>query len=150
MKIITHPAPILREKAELVDLRSGTDHLTVGADLLIALDMIDDALAVAAQQIGSKLRMFAYRERDGDLNVLVNPSIVEARGRRLGKERCLSFPGRIFQVVRPQAVVVHAKSIEGDEVRLCWHDLYARMACHEIDHLDGVLVVDRLPGAKRG
>ena len=150
MKIVTHPAPILREEAEPVNPRSGTDHLVVGADLLIALDMLPDALAVAAQQIGSKLRMFAYRERDGEMNVLVNPTIVEVRGRRLGKERCLSFPGRIFQVVRPQAVVVHAKTIEGDDVRLCWHDLYARMAAHEIDHLDGLLVIDRLPGAKRG
>ena len=149
MKILTHPNPVLRRKTANVDL-AGTDHLEIAADLLIALDSDPNALAVAAPQIGASVRMFSYREQDGDLNVLVNPTIVEVRGRRLGKERCLSFPGRIFQVVRPQAVVVHAKSLEGDELRLCWHDLYARMACHEVDHLDGVLVVDRLPGAKRG
>lgn len=143
MSIITYPAKILTLPTRKVQ-PSDPARLEVGADLLIELDRDPGALAVAAPQIGSSLRMFAFRQEDGALDVLVNPAIVESRGKRIGRERCLSFPDQVFMVVRPQAVVVHAVTLEGDDVRLCWHDKYARMACHEVDHLDGVLVIDRV------
>jgi len=142
VSIVTWPAKVLTTPTVPVAFDDRT-RLDVAADLLIELDCEPAALAVAAPQIGSSLRMYAYREPDGELVVLVNPAIVEKRGKRLGWERCLSFPGERFRVVRPQAVVVHAQTLDGDHVRKCWHDLYARMACHEDDHLHGVLITER-------
>jgi peptide deformylase len=142
MTIVVHPAPVLEEPALPVDL-TDVSFLDIAADLLIALADTDGALAVAAQQIGATSRMFAYRTPAGGLEVLVNPKIIEARGKRLGKERCLSFPDEMFMVERAQAVTVAALTLEGDPIRHRWHDKYARMAQHEVDHLDGILVPSR-------
>lgn len=142
MMIVLHPAPVLEEPATPVDL-TDPGRLELAADLIIALADTPGALAVAAQQIGETKRMFAYRTPAGDLDVLVNPTIVETRGKRLGKERCLSFVDRTFLVVRPEAVVVRSFTLEGDPQRHRWSGGYARMACHEVDHLDGVLVTSR-------
>lgn len=142
MTIVLHPAAVLERPADLVD-PNDPDRLEIAADLLIELADNDGAIAVAAQQIGATVRMFAYRTQDGGLDVLVNPTIVEARGKRLGRERCLSFPDETFMVPRAETVAIRALTLEGDPVRHRWTDRYARMAQHEQDHLDGVLITSR-------
>jgi len=143
--IILAPNRVLETKTKPVD-PTDSRRLDVAASLLIELADTPGALAVAAPQIGSDMRIFAYRNQDRELDVLVNPFIVEKKGKRLGTERCLSYPDQEFRVVRPQSVVVLALTLENDPVRHRWHDLYARMACHEIDHLDGILITDRAIG----
>lgn len=143
MTILVHPDPALERPAVIV-YPADPHRLDVAADLLIELADTPGALAVAAQQIGATLRMFAYRTEDGGLDVLVNPTIIEVRGKpRIGIEKCLSFPDKTFMVPRAQSVTVAAITLEGDPVRHRWVDKYARMAQHECDHLDGVLITSR-------
>lgn len=148
MGIVIAPAPILEQPTVPVD-RTNMDRLEVAADLLIELGLTEHAAAIAAPQIGSSMRMFAYRDRDGRLDVLVNPWVIEESGRQVGTEGCLSFPDRVFVVPRPKQVIVEAVTIEGDYTRRRFAGFFARMACHEIDHLDGVLVTSRAIGGKR-
>lgn len=120
--------------------------LAIAADLMQALADMPEAAAIAAPQIGATVSMLAYRDHNRDPVVLSNPKLVESRGHQLGWESCLSFPDLRFMVSRPRAVVIAAQDIVGEWVRLAEHDFYARMFCHEIDHLHGILITKRAKG----
>jgi len=75
---------------------------------------------------------------------LVNPVIISTEGEQAGPEGCLSVPGRRGYVVRPQKVTVRAQDRKGKPFELTAEDLFARAICHELDHLDGVLYVDKM------
>ena len=112
--------------------------------------MIDqDGAGLAAPQIGVGLRVFTYAI-DGSVGHLVNPTIAERSAEdQEGDEGCLSFPGLWFPCVRAQRVIVHGFTMDGEPVVLEGSDMMARCAQHEIDHLDGVLFIDRLDRATR-
>jgi peptide deformylase len=131
--------------------------LTTDVDRLIN-DMIETMYAapgigLAAPQIGVPLRVFVIdvsvgRERDG-LIVMINPAFVELDGMQLEEEGCLSIPTFNATVVRPSRVVVAGLDRTGEEHRREGTGLLARAFQHEMDHLDGMLFVDRLRGIKR-
>ena len=133
------------------------DALTTEIDTLIN-DMIETMYAapgvgLAATQIGVPLRIFVIdlsvgRDSNG-LMVMVNPEIVEREGTQLEEEGCLSVPGFNATVVRPSRVVVKGLDREGREQTREGAGLLARAFQHEMDHLDGMLFVDRLRGIKR-
>ena len=75
---------------------------------------------------------------------LVNPEIVSAEGEQSGPEGCLSVPGRSGIVVRPERVTVRAQNAHGEPIEVTGEGFLARAFCHEIDHLDGVLYVDKM------
>ena len=96
-------------------------------------------VGLAAPQVGVQKRFFVYELPDDDgPHVLLNPHVVEATGKWDYEEGCLSLPGLAFDIVRPKLVTV----IQGDE-------LLGRIFLHEIDHLDGVLMLDRLDTDQR-
>ena len=121
-------------------------------------DMIETMYAapgigLAATQLGVPMRVFVVditvgRERDG-LIVMVNPSFVEREGMQLEEEGCLSVPGFNATVVRPQRTVLKGLDRHGVEHTIEGTALLARAFQHEMDHLDGVLFIDRLRGIKR-
>jgi peptide deformylase len=121
-------------------------------------DMIETMYAapgigLAATQVGVQLRVFvadisAGRDPHG-LLVMVNPSFVEREGMQLEDEGCLSVPGFNATVVRPARVVVRGLDRDGHEQTIEATALLARAVQHEVDHLDGVVFVDRLRGIKR-
>jgi peptide deformylase len=121
-------------------------------------DMIETMYAapgvgLAAPQIGVPLRIFVVdisvgRDPSGPL-VFVNPEIVERDGMQLEEEGCLSIPGFEATVVRPSRVVLRGLDRDGVEHRHEGTALLARAFQHEMDHLDGMLFVDRLRGIKR-
>jgi peptide deformylase len=121
-------------------------------------DMIETMYAapgigLAATQLGVPLRVFVVdisvgRERDG-LIVMVNPGFVEREGMQLEEEGCLSVPGFNATVVRPQRTVLRGLDRHGVEQTVEGKTLLARAFQHEMDHLDGVLFIDRLRGIKR-
>jgi peptide deformylase len=131
--------------------------LTNDVDRLIG-DMIETMYAapgigLAAPQVGIPLRIFVIdlsvgRERDG-LMVMVNPSFVDRDGMQLEEEGCLSIPTFNATVVRPERVVVKGLDRTGTEYQREGTGLLARAFQHEMDHLDGMLFVDRLRGIKR-
>jgi peptide deformylase len=110
-------------------------------------------IGLAAPQIGVNLRVavidLSVGKRGGELLALVNPEFVERDGMQLEEEGCLSVPGFNATVARPQRAVVRACDRDGRERTIEGTGLLARALQHEIDHLDGLLFLDRLRGIKR-
>jgi peptide deformylase len=141
----------LHEKARDVDT------ITPEVDRLVD-DMIETMYAapgvgLAAPQVGVPLRIFVVDisvGRDaGGLQVMINPEFVERDGMQLEEEGCLSVPGFNATVVRPARAVVKGLDRTGQEQQREGTGLLARAFQHEMDHLDGMLFVDRLRGIKR-
>jgi peptide deformylase len=113
-------------------------------------DMIDTmydevGIGLAAPQIGVSLRLIVVGDDDGRAaRALVNPAIVEQGGQVTAEEGCLSIPGVFAQVTRAEWVRVEAQDLEGRPVTIEARGLRARIFQHELDHLDGVLFIDRL------
>jgi peptide deformylase len=121
-------------------------------------DMIETMYAapgigLAATQIGISQRVFvidlSMGRSSGEVIVMANPTFVAREGTQLEEEGCLSAPGFNATVVRPQRVVVKGVDRNGSEQTIEGKDLLARAFQHEIDHLDGVVFIDRLRGVKR-
>ena len=102
-----------------------------------------DGVGLAAPQVGILKRAVVIDVGDG-LIELVNPEIVASEGGVVGPEGCLSVPGRRGTVERPEKVSVIAQNRDGKEIRLEGEGLLAVALCHEIDHLDGVIYVDKM------
>jgi peptide deformylase len=124
----------------------------------LVADMIETChaapgIGLAAPQIGVPLRVIvidlSVGEEKGSLITVVNPEFVEREGEQRHEEGCLSVPGFGGTPVRPARVVVKGLDLEGKERVYTATDLLARAFCHEIDHIDGLLFVDRLTPLKR-
>jgi peptide deformylase len=112
-------------------------------------ELMHDALGIglAATQLGVLHRVLVYRAHiDDSLTALVNP-VIEWSGEELEtlEEGCLSLPGVHVEVERPSQVRVRARDVEGKEIVVEAEGLQARVIQHEIDHLDGILILDRIP-----
>jgi peptide deformylase len=138
--------PVLRRRAEPVrELTAGTEQLL--ADMIET--MYDSAgIGLAAPQVGIGLRIFTLDEGRGP-RVFVNPVLTEEGGRVVEEEGCLSLPGIFADVARAQWVVMEALDRSGHPVRQRAEGLLARVFQHEIDHLDGILFIDRLDRVAR-
>lgn len=117
----------------------------------VAQDMIEtmyDApgVGLAANQIGIQRRIAVFDAHD-DLGprVMINPEIVETGGEYEYEEGCLSVPGHYWAIVRPGFARVRALDLEGNEVEYSGDELLGRVLQHEVEHLDGGLLIDRLP-----
>ena len=134
--------PVLRQKAKRITKVDKSIRRLVN-------DMIEtmhDApgIGLAAPQIGVSLRLLVVEAIEGEIQVLVNPEVVKALGERMVDEGCLSLPGYVGTVTRHEAVTVKAQNLDGKEIRIKANELLAQALEHEIDHLNGVLFVDRL------
>lgn len=111
------------------------------------LDTMYEAMGVglAAPQVGILKRIVVIDVGDGPI-VLINPVILETSGEQTGSEGCLSVPGKAGQVTRPNYVKVKALNENMEEVIYEGEELLARAFCHEIDHLDGHLYVEKVEG----
>lgn len=134
--------PILRQKAVKVSRFDQSIQELID-------DMVDtmrDApgVGLAAPQVGVPLRIVVVDVED-QLYVLCNPEIVESSGEYEPEEGCLSIPGYVANVKRAEAVTVKAKNRRGKQIKIKADGLLAHVFQHEIDHLDGILFIDRLP-----
>lgn len=102
-----------------------------------------DGVGLAAPQVGILKRIAVIDVGNGPIN-LINPEIIETEGEYLDEEGCLSIPGEQGKVLRPRKVKVKALNEKGEEFIIEGEDLLARALCHEIDHLDGILFIDKL------
>ena len=112
-------------------------------------DMIEtmhaaNGVGLAAPQVGILKRIAVVEVEEGEIYELINPKIVASAGEQEGAEGCLSVPGRYGLVKRPQHVTVRATNRHGEEYEVTAHDFLARAFCHEIDHLDGQLYIDKV------
>jgi peptide deformylase len=101
-----------------------------------------EGVGLAAPQVGILRRVCVVDVGDG-LIELVNPVIEETEGEQIGSEGCLSLPGKTATVSRPMKVTVRAQDRNGNTFTVTGEELKARAFCHEIDHLNGILYVDK-------
>ena len=100
---------------------------------------------LAANQVGVQKRFFVYDVNDDSgPHVVFNPEIIETSGEWLYEEGCLSLPGLAFEVVRPKLVTITGVDLDGNQVEIIGDELLGRVFLHETDHLDGVLMLERL------
>jgi peptide deformylase len=138
--------PVLRTAAE--------DVTEIDGDLVrLAEDMLDTmyeapGVGLAAPQIGVQKRLFVYDIGDGP-GTVVNPSIVERSGEWTYEEGCLSVPGLAWPIVRSASVRLAGWDLDGHELSIEAHELLARVFQHETDHLDGILLIERLDKSQR-
>lgn len=105
-------------------------------------------LGLAAPQIGIQKQIFVY-DIDGEQVTLINPRIVESSGEWVYDEGCLSIPGLFVEMVRPKQILVRGIDLDGNEIEVEADELLARLFQHEIDHLQGVLMFDRMTDDQR-
>ena len=136
------PDPALRRKAKRV---SDIDKSIQGlVDDMVETMQVAPGVGLAANQVGVGLRIIVVQLPDEDVVVLINPEGVKRGGERLCEEGCLSVPGYQGELKRSVWVKVKGLNRHGKEVRLRGEKLLAQVLEHEIDHLDGILYVDRL------
>lgn len=148
-KIVRYPDPVLKKRAHPVG------EVTDGHRRLIR-DMIEtmkaaEGVGLAANQVGELERIIVFMspEEDGQIYSLINPRIIRRRGRVLSEEGCLSFPNLAIKLNRSASVTVKGMDEAGKKLEYQASGLLARIIQHEIDHLDGIVFIDRLGYFKR-
>jgi peptide deformylase len=135
--------PVLKQRAREVE-ELGGDLATLVHGMFDTMEA-EEGVGLAAPQVGVRKRLFTYDLHEGDgPGVVINPEIVESSGEAVSDEGCLSVPGFRFEIVRAERVTMRGLDLDGREIVLEGDDLLARMIQHEIDHLDGVLLLDRI------
>ena len=140
LKILTERDPVLRKKCREVDsITSRT--LTLLDDMLETMRRAN-GVGLAGPQVGVLRRIVVIECDPGEVYELINPTILQKEGVQTGREGCLSIPGRVGIVTRPEKVTVEATDRNGVRRTVTGTGLLARALCHEIDHLDGKLYTD--------
>jgi peptide deformylase len=135
--------PVLRQRATEVDEIDGA--LARLADDMIVTMYEAPGVGLAAPQVGVQKRLFVYDLHDDNgSKTIVNPRIVESRGEWAFEEGCLSVPGLSWEIIRPKEIHLVGFDLDGNEVDIEADEYEARVFQHELDHLDGVLLVERL------
>lgn len=144
LRIVHYPDPCLRKKCAPVTAFD-TD-LAALADRMLALMMAGKGVGLAAPQVGVLERIFVMSHtcKPEDARVLVNPVIREPAGMVEAEEGCLSIPGVHVQVRRAQHCRIVAQDVSGKSFEFEAADLIARICQHETDHLNGVLILDKM------
>jgi peptide deformylase len=148
-EIITHPAPVLRRKARKVN--DFGPKLQTLIDDMVETMRVAPGVGLAAPQVNISLRVIVVEfgdENDEEvppkLYVVVNPEIVRpSKDTEIGTEGCLSIPGFVGDVERPDAAIVKGLNRRGKPLRIKAKGWLARIFQHEVDHLNGILFIDR-------
>ncbi len=140
--------PVLKQRAaEVTDVN--------GALVRLVDDMVETmyeapGIGLAAPQVGVQKRLFVYDLNDGQgAKAIVNPTVSEHRGEWEFEEGCLSVPGLYFPIVRPKEVHLTGYDLDGNEVSIEADEILARLFQHELDHLDGKLLLEYLDTDQR-
>ena len=151
MQIVTYPHPTLRHRSKPIKrVDAELRHL-----VRTMFDLMYEAngVGLAANQVDLPIRLFvanlAARPDEGEELVFINPIISRPKGTEQAEEGCLSLPELYGEVIRPKQVVINAYNLEGEEIRAEVTGLMARVVQHELDHLDGVLFIDRMSEGAR-
>ncbi len=138
--------PVLRRRA--ADITNVDATLVRIADGMLETMYDAQGVGLAAPQIGVQKRLFVWDVGDGP-RIIVNPEIIESDGEWVFDEGCLSVPGLSWEIVRPKQVHVVGRDLDGNEVSVEADELEARLFQHELDHLDGTLLIERLDNERR-
>lgn len=140
--IRTDNDPILRKISKEVTVFD--EKLQILVDDMIETMHHADGVGLAAPQIGVLKRVIVIDlyDEEGPM-ALINPRFIEQNGLQMEEEGCLSLPGKHGMVKRPLTVTVQFEDLDGSTYEIEGEELLARVLCHEIDHLDGILYIDK-------
>ena len=142
LKVITNPNEILRKKSQKVADISNKKIQDLIPEMIETM-LIEDGVGLAAPQIGENIRMVVINHKDNTL-VMINPKIIKKSFiKEWGEEGCLSVPNKYGEVKRHKRVVVKYQNEGSENKELKAHGLLARIVQHELDHLDGILFIDK-------
>ena len=133
--------PVLKERTRDVEDIDGAVVSLV--DSMIETMYAAPGSGLAANQVGVQRRIFVYDAGEGARTV-INPRIVESDGEWVYEEGCLSIPGLSWEIVRPNAVHLVGVDLDGNEISIEATEFEGRVFQHELDHLDGILLIERL------
>lgn len=133
--------PILRKKSKKID--EITERIKILLDDMVETMKDEEGIGLAAPQVGVLRRAVVIDIGEGPIKI-INPVIVDQEGEEIDVEGCLSVPGRSGTVKRPERVKISYKDIDGKDQEMEGTGLLARAICHEIDHLDGILYIDKM------
>jgi peptide deformylase len=138
--------PVLRQRAaEVTDIDG---RLVKLADDMVTTMYDAPGMGLAAPQVGVEKRLFVYDVGEGP-RAIVNPVVVEGEGEWAYDEGCLSVPGLSWEIVRPKLIHLTGFDLDGNEVSIEADEIEARCFQHELDHLDGILLLERLDAETR-
>jgi peptide deformylase len=138
--------PVLKQRTREIEEIDGS--IAALIEEMIETRYAAPGSGLAANQVGVQRRLFVYDIGDGPLAV-INPRIVETSGEWTYDEGCLSVPGLSWEIVRPNEVHLVGLDRDGNELSIEADEIEGRVFQHELDHLDGVLLVERLDAAQR-
>jgi peptide deformylase len=133
--------PVLKQAARQVEQVDGS--LAQLVDDMVETMYESEGAGLAAPQVGVQKRLFVYDVGEGP-QVMINPAIVEVGGEWYHDEGCLSIPGLRLGIVRPNQVHIRGYDLDGEEISIEADEFLGRVFQHEVDHLDGVLMLERL------
>ena len=132
---------ILRKQCR--EVSEVTDRIKMTMEDMLETMRSQFGVGIAAPQVGIMRRMFVAEPEPGRVYYMINPVILEESGSQEGDEGCLSIPGKIGMVTRPDYIKIEALDLDGEKKTYEFHDFDARVMCHEYDHLNGVLYIDK-------
>lgn len=139
--IVTEGDEILRKKCR--EVSEVTDRIKETMSDMLETMRNHMGVGIAGPQVGVMRRMFVAEPEPGRVYYMINPVITEKSGSQIADEGCLSVPGMIGEVERPGYIKIEALDLEGNKQVYEFRDFDARVMCHEYDHLDGILYVDK-------
>jgi peptide deformylase len=149
--ILIYPNPSLRRKAKRV--QGITEEVSALVRDMLETMRAAPGIGLAAPQVGVSLRVIVVDPSTGEdpkaVLALINPEIISTEGSCVAEEGCLSLPEVAEEVERAERVTVQAESLDGRKVEVKAEGLLARILQHEVDHLEGTLLIDHLNGVKR-
>jgi len=141
------PDPVLRQKAKKVTRIDGSIQRLID-DMIGTMRSTSVGVGLAAPQVGVSLRVVVLEMPGEEVITLINPEVVKRQGECLLKEACLSVPGYQGELKRSVWVKVKAQDRHGKNIRIKGEGLLSEALEHEIDHLDGILYIDRVEEGK--
>lgn len=138
--ILTEENPRLRKKCKVV--KEIDDRVITLLDDMAETMYSAKGVGLAAPQVGILKRIVVIDTGDG-LYEFINPEIIASEGEQIDEEGCLSVPDETAEVLRPNKVTLKALNRNGEEITVTGEELFARAMCHELDHLEGILFIDK-------
>ena len=139
--VVVEGDEILRKKCREVTEVNDRIRETMGDMLETMRDSM--GVGIAAPQVGIMRRMFIAEPEPERVYFMINPVILEQSGSQIDNEGCLSVPGMMGEVERPDYIKIEALDLDGNKQVYEFYDFDARVMCHEYDHLDGILYIDK-------
>lgn len=139
--VVKEGDPILRKHCR--EIPQVTDRIRMTMEDMLETMREEYGVGIAGPQVGVMRRMFVAEPEPGRVYFMINPVITEQEGSQIGEEGCLSVPDLVGTVERPEKIKITALDLDGVQQEYEFEGFDARVMCHEYDHLEGILYIDK-------